>query len=119
MRLPAPDRQRQRQRAAEDGAGQADQDRTGRHRRVDAAEERRQRQHRGGAGDQAEHRHQPRRQLAQHDLGVGQVGRELYIAKLAGGKSLPVSVYPPRLGQLGSGALRPDYGVGRQSDSFR
>jgi hypothetical protein len=45
--------------------------------------------------------------------GPGANPDSLYIAKLAGGKSLPVPGCPPRLGQLGSGALRPDYGVGR------
>ncbi len=45
---------------------------------VDAAQERRQRDDRQGAGQERQDRHQPREQLAQHDLGVGEVrGRHL------------------------------------------
>ena len=70
MRLGRPDRDRHGQRTAEDGHGHRDQ-RQGQDRvDDDSAEQSGQCQHGHGGGHQGEDRHEPRGQLAQHDLGV-------------------------------------------------
>ena len=75
MHLPPPDREREGQRAAQDGRPQRDLERPEQRGRVGAAQERGEHLHREGAEHQADHRDQPGGELAEDDLGVGQVGR--------------------------------------------
>ena len=76
MRLRSPDRKQQGQGAAERRDPQAHQESPGQGSGIDPSHERPQRQGRQRAGHEAEHRHQPRGQFAQHDLGVGEVGHQ-------------------------------------------
>jgi hypothetical protein len=74
MGLPRPDGQRQCHRAPQQGRRQNHSEGKRQRRGIDPAEERADRHHRPGAGDQPQDRQQPGAQLAQDDLRIRQVG---------------------------------------------
>ena len=73
MRLADPKRKRHRQRTAEHGDAQRDRKSAHESDRIDAAEQGQDHKHRKRARQHPEHRNEPGRQLAQHNLSARKV----------------------------------------------